>query len=153
MEGKRISRRKFPTTTTPSLRDGLASRSDGGEGASPSTYLRNPGNRLKRDPVLANERQTLEVISRKESRDESWIFWTNWRRGELNPCPRRYPRKHLHVYPVKSFKEPNVASAHCRLPSVREIDSQTDAVAPPVCQPAVHVCRHSRRPTPNVAVN
>ena len=21
----------------------------------------------------------------------------NWRRGELNPCPRRYPRKPLHV--------------------------------------------------------
>src|SRR5438067_8886208 len=43
-----------------------------------------------------------------------------WRRGELNPCPRRYPRKHLHVYPVVSFKEPNVAPAHCRLPSVRD---------------------------------
>ncbi len=48
-----------------------------------------------------------------------------WRRGELNPCPRRYPRKHLHVYPAKNFKEPNVAPAHCLLPSVREIDSQT----------------------------
>ena len=23
-----------------------------------------------------------------------------WRRGELNPCPLRYPRKHLHVYSV-----------------------------------------------------
>src|SRR5947207_2392331 len=43
-----------------------------------------------------------------------------WRRGELNPCPRRSPRKHLHVYPVVSFKEPNVAPAHCRLPSVRD---------------------------------
>src|SRR6266487_5648039 len=43
-----------------------------------------------------------------------------WRRGELNPCPRRYPREHLHVYPVTSFKEPNVAPAHCRLPSIRE---------------------------------
>ena|ERR1043166_4465998 len=45
-----------------------------------------------------------------------------WRRGELNPCPRRSPRKHLHVYPVVSFREPNVAPAHCRLPSVREFD-------------------------------
>jgi hypothetical protein len=45
---------------------------------------------------------------------------SKWRRGELNPCPRRYPRKHLHVYPVISFKEPNVAPAHCRLPSVHE---------------------------------
>jgi hypothetical protein len=42
MEGKRISGRKFRTSTTPSLRDGLALRSDGGEGGSPSTYLRNP---------------------------------------------------------------------------------------------------------------
>jgi hypothetical protein len=54
-----------------------------------------------------------------------------WRRGELNPCPRRYPRKHLHVYPVISFKEPNVAPAHCRLPSVREFPSPSGAVAPP----------------------
>src|SRR5437870_2080515 len=54
-----------------------------------------------------------------------------WRRGESNPCPRRYPRKHLHVYPVVGFKEPNVAPAHCRLPSVREIDSPANAVAPP----------------------
>src|SRR5438094_4418489 len=27
-----------------------------------------------------------------------------WRRGELNPCPRRYPRKHLHVYPVRFLR-------------------------------------------------
>ena len=31
-----------------------------------------------------------------------------WRRGELNPCPRRYPRKHLHVYPALKFKEPTL---------------------------------------------
>src|SRR6267143_3424386 len=31
-----------------------------------------------------------------------------WRRGELNPCPRRYPRKHLHVYPALRFKEPTL---------------------------------------------
>src|SRR6266700_7661436 len=76
-----------------------------------------------------------------------------WRRGELNPCPRRYPRKHLHVYPAINSEEPSHAPAHCRLPSVREIDSQIGAVAPPICQPAVHVCRRSRRPASNVAVN
>src|SRR6266496_1393667 len=54
-----------------------------------------------------------------------------WRRGELNPCPRRYPRKHLHVYPAINSEEPSHAPAHCRLPSVREIDSQIGAVAPP----------------------
>src|SRR5205814_1403273 len=27
-----------------------------------------------------------------------------WRRGESNPCPRRYPRKHLHVYPVRFLR-------------------------------------------------
>src|SRR4051812_7839322 len=31
-----------------------------------------------------------------------------WRRGELNPCPRRCPRKHLHVYPALRFKEPTL---------------------------------------------
>ena len=31
-----------------------------------------------------------------------------WRRGELNPCPRRYPRRHLHVYPALRFKEPTL---------------------------------------------
>ncbi len=54
-----------------------------------------------------------------------------WRRGELNPCPRRYPRKHLHVYQAISFKEPNVAPAHCQLPSVHEFPSPSGAVAPP----------------------
>lgn len=54
-----------------------------------------------------------------------------WRRGELNPCPRRYPRKHLHVYQVISFKEPNVAPAHCQLPSIHEFPSPSGAVAPP----------------------
>src|SRR5713101_1626422 len=68
-----------------------------------------------------------------------------WRRGELNPCPRRYPRRHLHVYPAMSFKEPDVAPAHCPLPSAREIDSQIGAVAPPICQPAVLVSDASRR--------
>src|ERR1041385_8066897 len=76
-----------------------------------------------------------------------------WRRGELNPCPRRYPRKHLHVYPAINSEEPSHAPAHCRLPSVREIDSQTSAVAPPVCQPAVHVFAASRRHCENVAIN
>src|SRR5262245_9753035 len=76
-----------------------------------------------------------------------------WRRGELNPCPRRYPRKHLHVYPAKSSEEPSHAPAHCRLPSVHEIDSRTGAVAPPIRQPAVHVFAASRRHCENVTVN
>ena len=70
-----------------------------------------------------------------------------WRRGELNPCPRRYPRKHLHVYPAINSEEPSHAPAHCRLPSVHEIDSRTGAVAPPIRQPAVHVFAASRRST------
>ena len=77
----------------------------------------------------------------------------DWRRGESNPCPRRYPRKHLHVYPAINSKEPSHAPAHCQLPSVREIDSQTGAVAPPIRQPAVHVFAASRRHCENVAVN
>src|SRR5213595_308017 len=76
-----------------------------------------------------------------------------WRRGELNPCPRRYPRKHLHVYPTISSEEPSHAPAHCQLPRVHKIDSRTGVVAPPIRQPAVHVCRRSRRPTANVTVN
>src|SRR5262249_41032107 len=76
-----------------------------------------------------------------------------WRRGELNPCPRRYPRKHLHVYPAISSEEPSHAPAHCRLPSVHEIDSPTGAVAPPVRQPAVHVFAASRHHCENVAIN
>src|SRR5439155_11127297 len=63
-----------------------------------------------------------------------------WRRGELNPCPRRYPRQHLHVYPAINSEEPSDPPAHCRLPSVREIDSRTGAVAPPIPPPAFHVC-------------
>ena len=76
-----------------------------------------------------------------------------WRRGELNPCPRRYPRKHLHVYPAINSEEPSHAPAHCQLPSVHEIDSRTGAVAPPVRQPAVHVFAASRRHCENVTVN
>src|SRR5262249_16939237 len=76
-----------------------------------------------------------------------------WRRGELNPCPRRYLRKHLHVCPAKSSEEPSHAPAHCRLPSVHEIDSRTSAVAPPIRQPAVHVFAASRRHYENVAIN
>ena len=76
-----------------------------------------------------------------------------WRRGELNPCPRRYLREHLHVYPAKDSEEPSHAPAHCRLPSVHEIDSRIGAVAPPIRQPAVHVFAASRRHCENVAVN
>src|SRR6266404_9733356 len=59
------------------------------------------------------------------------FFAKNWRRGELNPCPRRCPRRHLHAYPALRFKEPNVAPAHCWPPSVHEIPSPSGAVAPP----------------------
>src|ERR1043166_589817 len=62
----------------------------------------------------------------KVDQSENW-----WRRGELNPCPRSCPRKLLHVYPVLSFKGPNVAPAHCRPSSIHEIPSPFDAVAPP----------------------
>src|SRR5438093_6955921 len=55
-----------------------------------------------------------------------------WRRGELNPCPHRCPRKHLHVYLASNSEEPSHAPAHYWLPSVHEIDLQTGAVAPPV---------------------
>src|SRR5262249_11103587 len=92
-----------------------------------------------------------------QSRCQILEFWgllpMKWRRGELNPCPRRYPRKHLHVYPAKSSEEPSHAPAHCRLPSVHEIDSRTGAVAPPIRQPAVHVFAVSRRHCENVAIN
>jgi len=97
---------------------------------------------------LGNAKSALALLRR-----DSAESFRGWRRGELNPCPRRYPRSHLHVYPAKSFKEPNLAPAHCRLPSVRAIDSQTGAVAPPICQPAVHVSDASRRRSGNVAVN
>src|SRR5438128_10457659 len=97
---------------------------------------------------LSNAKSALALLRRGSPES-----FRGWRRGELNPCPRRYPRKHLHVYPMVSFKEPNVAPAHCRLPSVREIDSRTGAVAPPVRQPAVHVSAASRRHCENVAVN
>ena len=80
-------------------------------------------------------------------------FETSWRRGELNPVPEAGPRKHLHVYPVISFKEPNFAPAHCRLPSVREIDSPVKRGRSAAGQPAVHVSGASRRHTGNVTVN
>jgi hypothetical protein len=66
-----------------------------------------------------------------QSAFEARILPMVWRRGELNPCPRSGPRRHLHAYPVVRFKEPNVAPAHCRLPSVREIPSPPGAVTPP----------------------
>ena len=64
--------------------------------------------------------ETNLAVCATASVSEQTSLW--WRRGELNPCPRRYPRSHLHVYPVRCFKKPNLAPAHCRLPSVREID-------------------------------
>jgi len=60
---------------------------------------------------------------------ERTTLW--WRRGELNPCPRRYPRKHLHVYPaLKSEK----LTLHRRTISFRasaNFDSPPGAVTPP----------------------
>ncbi len=41
-------------------------------------------------------------------RRDSPESFRGWRRGELNPCPRRSPRKHLHVYPALRFKEPTL---------------------------------------------
>src|SRR5690348_13196783 len=60
--------------------------------------------------------------SRMLRRDTFSPMAKKWRRGELNPCPRCFPRRHLHVYSVLRFKEPNDAPTHCQLPSVREID-------------------------------
>jgi site-specific DNA recombinase len=39
--------------------------------------------------------ETNLAVRRTDSLSEQTSLW--WRRGELNPCPRRYPRKHLHV--------------------------------------------------------
>ena len=96
--------------------------------------------------AFANARARQSSLSTDDASED-------WRRGELNPCPRRYPRKHLHVYPAINSEEPSRAPAHYRLPSVHEIDSQTGAVAPPICQPAVHVFAASRRYCENVTVN
>src|SRR5438094_7291851 len=65
------------------------------------------------------ESPAIPRLPRAASFSEQSALW--WRRGESNPCPRSFPRKLLHAYPVISFKEPNVAPAHCRLPSVHEI--------------------------------
>ena len=105
----------------------------------------------RREEVLKAVR--LRLLRRGSLRFLRCAKSEGWRRGELNPCPRRYPRRHLHVYPAMSFKEPDVAPAHCPLPSAREIDSQIGAVAPPICQPAVLVFDASRRRIGNVAVN
>src|ERR1700682_3989540 len=81
--------------------------------------------RLDRDP---------DFVLALAARPNGPIFATFelwWRRGELNPCPRSFLRKLLHAYPMVSFKGPNVAPAHCRPPSVREIPSPLGAVTPP----------------------
>jgi len=97
---------------------------------------------------LGNAKSALALLRR-----DSAESFRGWRRGELNPCPRRYPRSHLHVYPAKSFKEPNLAPATAGSRASAKFDSQTSAVAPPICQPAVHVSDASRRRSGNVAVN
>src|SRR2546429_3502232 len=76
--------------------------------------------------VWASGRRTRRAESIRPEQTAKW-----WRRGELNPCPRSCPHKLLHVYPVVSFKEPNAAPAHCRPPSIHEVPSPPDAVAPP----------------------
>jgi hypothetical protein len=73
--------------------------------------------------------ETNLAVRRTGSVLEQNSIW--WRRGELNPCPRSYRHKLLHVYPMIKFKEPSVAPAHCRLPSIHEIPSPPGAVAPP----------------------
>src|SRR5206468_3379147 len=77
----------------------------------------------------------------------------NWRRGELNPCPRRYPRKHLHVYPALSSEK---LTSHRLATSFRasaKRSCESGAVAPPIRQPAVSVSAASRRRCENVTVN
>ena|GEM_PF-3269300 len=55
-------------------------------------------------------RQAATVLSRYVVPSE------DWRRGDSNPCPRRYPRRHLHVYPaLKSEK----LTSHRRAASFR----------------------------------
>src|SRR5216110_2372325 len=71
------------------------------------------------------------VLLRRGSHRSCCAASEGWRRGELNPCPRRSPRKHLHAYPTINSEEPSHAPAHCRLPSVHEFPSPSDAVAPP----------------------
>src|SRR5258708_204564 len=46
--------------------------------------------------------ETNLAVSATASVLEQNSVW--WRRGELNPCPRRYPRKHLHVYPMRFLR-------------------------------------------------
>ena len=111
-----------------------------------------PARNLTTDYIAYELAQTIsDALSVRHN--QRAIYLLKWRRGELNPCPRRYPRKHLHVYPTTSSEEPSHAPAHYRLPSVHKIDSRIGVVAPPIRQPAVHVCRRSRRPTTNVAIN
>ena len=102
------------------------------------SFLKRVGsNRLLRAQTLTvswkspweNLAKTTLAVRGTDSVSEQTSLW--WRRGELNPCPRSCPRKLLHVYPMVSFKGPNVAPAHCRPPSVHEIPSPPGAVAPP----------------------
>jgi site-specific DNA recombinase len=46
--------------------------------------------------------ETNLAVRRTDSVSEQTSLW--WRRGELNPCPRRFPRRHLHVYPALNFR-------------------------------------------------
>jgi len=102
------------------------------------SFLKRVGsNRLLRAQTLTvswkspweNLAKTPLAVRGTASVSERTSLW--WRRGELNPCPRSHLRKLLHVYPALIFKEPNVAPAHCRPPSVHEIPSPSGAVTPP----------------------
>jgi len=105
-----------------------------------------PGPARCKDPgKIVRRRERLQRGGPESFRD--------WRRGESNPCPRRFPRKHLHAYPALRFKEPTL---HRRTTSSRasaKFDSPLGAVAPPIGQPAVHASGASRRRPENVAVN
>jgi site-specific DNA recombinase len=109
-----------------------------------SFLLRVGSNRLLRSQTLRVSfkkpwdflAETNLAVQRTNSFSEQNSLW--WRRGELNPCPRRCPRKHLHVYPAINSEEPSHAPAHYRLPSVHEIDSQSRrgrSAGSPACCP------------------
>ena len=63
----------------------------------------------------------MDLLCHKEASEFDPLWRKLWRRGELNPCPDRSLRELLHVYPMRIFKRPDVASAHRRPPSVHEI--------------------------------
>ena len=63
----------------------------------------------------------------------------------MNPCPRRYPREHLHVYPAKILRSQTLHRHTAGSRASAKSIHKPGAVAPPTCQPAVHVSGASRR--------